>query len=447
MRGDSASESSGHNPTGSVPIGFSPQLCVGTRRPIPPGRPEGPVEAAEASLPARLQPRESDGHRSRVSGAFAFIAPRPPARYTLRAKAPGPGQAGGAGTGREELTRLRGFPEPAGRARLSAAFPRACSSRQPEVQGAGQRKRAHPSGLTGLGPCLTPPAAAARPPGSPGPRQPPQLRPRCRRRGCLRPPRRPAAPPPPSFPHHYAALRRRRRCRRRARPSLRSRLLPAARRLSGLSRRRARGAGGTQAAASSSPPSPPSSPAPPAGSARRARGSRGALLAAASTTEKKKKKCLGARRGETGRGGRGVARRLEAWPAARSRSLVRSLAHSPRLLSPTAARGLRGCRGRLGGKVGIPQPRGGSHGAGAAAGPARGLLGVHCVRLSVSPRGAGPGERGAGPGERGAWAELRTGGSSGRRGTCAARAVSPPRGRGSPPHPLLPSLDLSPAPR
>jgi hypothetical protein len=327
MRGDSASESSGHNPTGSVPIGFSPQLCVGTRRPIPPGRPEGPVEAAEASLPARLQPRESDGHRSRVSGAFAFIAPRPPARYTLRAKAPGPGQAGGAGTGREELTRLRGFPEPAGRARLSAAFPRACSSRQPEVQGAGQRKRAHPSGLTGLGPCLTPPAAAARPPGSPGPRQPPQLRPRCRRRGCLRPPRRPAAPPPPSFPHHYAALRRRRRCRRRARPSLRSRLLPAARRLSGLSRRRARGAGGTQAAASSSPPSPPSSPAPPAGSARRARGSRGAMLAAASTTEKKKNASAraGAKPGEAAGASRAGWR--PGPPRALARSFVRSLTH------------------------------------------------------------------------------------------------------------------------
>lgn len=146
------------------------------------------------------------------------------------------------------------------------------------------------------------------------------------------------------------------------------------------------------------------------------------------------RKCLGARRGEAGRGGRGVARRLEAWPAARSRSL----AHSPRLLSPTAALGLRGCRGRLGAKL-ASLPRGGSHGAGAAAGPARGLLRVHCVRLSVSPRGAEPGERGA-------WAEPRTGGSSGRRGTCATRAASPPRGRGSPPHPLLPSLDLSSAP-
>lgn len=52
--------------------------------------------------------------------------------------------------------------------RFSAAFTRACSSRQPEVKGAGQRKRAHPSGLTGQGQSLRPPSAAARP-GARGP--------------------------------------------------------------------------------------------------------------------------------------------------------------------------------------------------------------------------------------------------------------------------------------
>lgn len=49
------------------------------------------------------------------------------------------------------------------------------------------------------------------------------------------------------------------------------------------------------------------------------------MLAAAFTTEK----CLSARRGEAGRGCRGVARRLEARTAARTRSLARSLTASP----------------------------------------------------------------------------------------------------------------------
>lgn len=130
--------------------------------------------------------------------------------------------------------------------------------------------------------------------------------------------------------------------------------------------------------------------------------------------------------------------------ARRARSLTRSLALSlsrstHRVSSARRRRGACGAaEDARGAKLASPL-RGGSHGAGAAAGPARGLLRVHCVRLSVSPRGAGPGERRA-------WAEPRTGGSSGRRGTCAARAASPPRGRGSPPHPLLPSLDLCPAP-
>ncbi|XP_052012610.1 translation initiation factor IF-2-like [Apodemus sylvaticus] len=324
-RRDTGSEKFGAQPRGQRPHQLLFPALRGHKTADPRGRPEGPVEAAEASPPARLQPRESDGHPSRVSGAFASIAPPPP-RYTFRAKAPGPGQAGGAGTRREELTRLRGFPAPAGRARFSAAFTPACSSPQPEVKGAGQRKRAHPSGLAGPGQSLGPPPA--RQPGRPG---------NCHSTGrataadaaALPPPGRPAAaelspplcsapppPPPPPLP---------------PRPALPPEP-PPSRRPAPLGPQPATGAGGGGDAA------------------RRARGSRGAMLAAASTTENASARA-GAKPGEAARAPRA------GWRPGPPRALARSLAHSPRLLSPTAARGLRGCRGRLGGKVGIPPPK------------------------------------------------------------------------------------------
>lgn len=146
----------------TAPQAASPALR-GQKAADPQERPEGPVEAAEASLPARPQPRAE--RRTPVSGLRSVrFHCSPSARYTFRAKAPGPGQAGGARTRREELTRLRGFPAPAGRARFSAALTRACSPLQPEVKGAGQRKRAHPSGLTSPGQSLRPLSDAALPP-------------------------------------------------------------------------------------------------------------------------------------------------------------------------------------------------------------------------------------------------------------------------------------------
>lgn len=354
-------------------------------------------------------------------------------RSTFRAKAPGPGQAGGAGTRREELTRLRGFPAPAGRVRFSAAFTRACSSRQPEVKGAGQRKRAHPSGLTGQGQSLRPPSAAARP-GARGPGS----RHSTGRATAADASALPAAQPPRRRRAFPTIMLRSAAAVAAAAPGPPSGAAsfppPGASRASAGDGRGGRG-GGTQAAASSSPPSPPSSPAPPAGSARRARGSRGAMLAAASTTEN-----ASARAGA--KPGKAAGAPRAGWRPGPPRALAHSLAHSLTHRVSSARRRRWACgaaEDAWGQSWHPPPPRGGSHGAGAAAGPARGLLRVHCVRLSVSPRGAGPGERGA-------WAEPRTGGSSGRRGTCAARAASPPRGRESPPHPLLPSLDLSSAP-
>lgn len=131
---------------------------------------------------------------------------RPPAtRSTQRAL--GPGQAGGAGTRREELTRLRGFEAPAGRARFSAAFPRACSPRLPEARGAGPRESAQSAGLAGLGQSQhqPPPAreaaapAAATAQAAPLPRTPPPAPPPSRPAAAaeLSPPLCSAPPPPP----------------------------------------------------------------------------------------------------------------------------------------------------------------------------------------------------------------------------------------------------------
>lgn len=81
------------------------------------------------------------------------------------------------------------------------------------------------------------------------------------------------------------------------------------------------------------------------------------MLAATSTTENASARA-GAKPGEAAGASRAGWR--PGPPRALPHSLARSLAfslHSPRLLSPTAARGLRGCRGRPGGKVGIPTKR------------------------------------------------------------------------------------------
>ncbi|XP_055459906.1 translation initiation factor IF-2-like [Psammomys obesus] len=266
-RGDSASESSGHSPTGSVPISFSPQLCVGTRRQIPQGSREDLLRDLRPRDTLACSPRGSDGHRPRGHS----LPPLPSARHTVPRKGP-------SGLARREA---RG---PGGRSSQDSA--------------ASRRQQ----------------AARGSPPPSPGP-----------------------------APH-------------------------------GSPRFKVPGRGNA--------PTPQASPA------------------------------------------RGSPRGHRQPPPAREAAA-----------RPTAARGLRGCGGRPAGWKLASPPGGGSLGAGAA------LLRVHCVRSTFSsPRGAGPGRA------SGAWAEPRTGGSSGGRGTCAARAASPPRGRGSPPRPLLPSLDPSSAP-
>lgn len=79
----------------------------------PLGRPGGPVEAAEASQPARLQPRESDGHRSRVSGTFAFIAPLRPLHVPRKGPRAWPsGRRGDPAGGAHKTPRLPGASRP-----------------------------------------------------------------------------------------------------------------------------------------------------------------------------------------------------------------------------------------------------------------------------------------------------------------------------------------------
>lgn len=317
------SESSGHSPTGSVPISVSPQFYTGTARLIPQHGREDLLRQLKPRNPLACSP---EGPTDTGLGSRAPPLPLlPSARHTFHAKGPRawPGgrrwdPAGGA----HKTPRLRGASRPRAvlRGLPPGLFLTAAGGKRRRTEGKRPVRRPRRPGAV---PEAT---ISRRPPQRPQPLQPSRCRPR-HRHGRLRPPRRPAAPPPPpSFPHHYAPLRRRRR-RRRARPSLRSRLLPAARRLSGLSRRRARGAGGTQAAvSSSSPPSPPSSPAPPAGSAQRARGSRGAMLAAAFTTENASARA-GAKPGEAAGASRAGWR--PGPPRAQfARSLVRSLARS-----------------------------------------------------------------------------------------------------------------------
>lgn len=143
------------------------------------------------------------------------------------------------------------------------------------------------------------------------------------------------------------------------------------------------------------------------------------MLAAASTTENASARAE-AKPGEAAGASRAGWR--PGPPRALARSLVRSFARSLTHRVSSARRRRGACRAAedaWGAKLASP-PRGGSHGAGAAAGPARGLLGVHCVRLRVCPRGAGPGRASAGPGpsrERGALAA----------GAGLARPALPPR--------------------
>ncbi|XP_077879248.1 uncharacterized protein LOC106144715 isoform X2 [Ictidomys tridecemlineatus] len=233
------------------------------------------------------------------------------------------------------------------------------------------------------------------------------------------------------------------RRRRRARPSPRCRLLPAARRLSGLSRRRARGAGGTRRPPPPPPRRPPPSsrlppPGPAAGSARRARGSRGAMLTALPSRRPGARGREGAAAGESAGG-----------PRARS---ARALTASPR-----RAAGLRGPGGRGGAGPSGAGPAGGagpggrpgklaslrgrrSHGAAEPAAtrrcgaqarpPAAPLplpLRVYCVWRSLRRPG-----RARGPG----LGRPRAGGSSGGRWTCArpARLASASRPRPGPVH-------------
>lgn len=56
-----------------------PQLCVGKRRLIPQNGQKDLLRQLRPRYPLDRSPGQSDGHRSRVSGAFAFTAPPPPA--------------------------------------------------------------------------------------------------------------------------------------------------------------------------------------------------------------------------------------------------------------------------------------------------------------------------------------------------------------------------------
>lgn len=85
-RGASASESSGHSPTGSVPISFSPQLCVGTRRLIPQGSREDLLREPRPRDTLACSPR-GRGATDTGLGDIRFHR-SPSARHTVPRKGP-----------------------------------------------------------------------------------------------------------------------------------------------------------------------------------------------------------------------------------------------------------------------------------------------------------------------------------------------------------------------
>lgn len=279
---------------------FSPELWVGGGRRTPqdcPGGPRGPVEAA-APLPGSLTaPGDrrisapglgaSPARRSRASTRHAARQTPPLRPPHARGRVPrrprlrtGPGGltergAWGPAGGAHATPRLPGPSRP--RAVLRGLIP-GPPPRPPKARGRGPAASAGPAAaLAGpAGPARHPQSSpAARSPSRAGERpsapagaaaapeaaarQAPPRGPR-HLHGRPRPPRRPAAelsPPLCSGSSTAAAAA--------PGPPLRCRLLPAARRLSGLSRRRARGAGGTLRPPPPPPcRPPPSSPAPPA---------------------------------------------------------------------------------------------------------------------------------------------------------------------------------------
>lgn len=336
MRGDSPSQSSGHSPTGSVPISFSLQLCRGTRRLIPQDGREDLLRQLKPRKPLACSPREIDRHWSRGSPLPSL----PSARHTFHAKGPRAwpgGRRGDPAGGAHKTPRLRGASRP--RTVLRGLQPSrlltASRGKRHPTEGSVQ-----PAGLTGLGQSLRPLSAAARHRGrGPGSRH------GAGHATATDASARPAAQPP--------------RSRRRAFPTimLRSAAAAAAAAVPGPpsgaasfpppgASRASAGDGRGGRGGRRPPPPPPRHLLPPPRlpplarrGGLRARGSRGAMLAAAFTTENASARA-GAKPGEAA----GASR--AGWRPGPRRALARSLAHSPRLLSPTAARGLRGCRGR-----------------------------------------------------------------------------------------------------
>lgn len=335
MRGDGPSQSSGHSPIGSVPISFSLQLCRGTRRLIPQDGREDLLRQLKPRKPLACSPREIDRHWSRGSPLPSL----PSARRTFHAKGPRAwpgGRRGDPAGGAHKTPRLRSASRP--RAVLRGLQPSrlltAARDKRHPTEGSVQ-----PAGLTGLGQSLRPLSAAARHRGrGPGSRH------GAGHATATDASARPAAQPP--------------RRRRRAFPTI---MLRSA-----------------AAAAAAAAPGPPSGAAsfPPPGASRASagdgRGGRGGrrpppppprhLLPPPRLPPLALRGGLGARGAPCWRRlspqkmpqrapGRSLARR----PGRRApaggldrgaHSLARSLTHSPRLLSPTAARGLRGCRRR-----------------------------------------------------------------------------------------------------
>lgn len=297
--------------------------------------------------PLACSPGETGGHWSRGPPLPSL----PSARHTFHAKGPRAwpgGRRGDPAGGAHKTPRLRGASRP--RAVLRGLHPsrllRAARGKRRPTEGSAQ-----PAGLTGLGQSLRPLSAAARHRGrGPGSRHGAghATATDASARPAAQPPRRPAAaaelsPPlcsaPPSPPPP-------------PRPALPPEP-PPSRRPAPLGPQPATGAGGggdagrrllLPAISSLLPGSP------------RWLGAEGSGLEGRHVGGGfHHRKCLSARRGETWRGGRGVARRLEAWTAARTRSLARSLTASPQPVGGEGPAGLQRTPG--GGKLTFPTKR------------------------------------------------------------------------------------------
>lgn len=308
----------------TAPRAASPSASLsssaGAQAADPAGRPGGPVEATEASQAARLQP--PGDRRALVSGTAVSIAPlRPPHVPRKGPRAWPGGRRGDPAGGAHKTPRLRGTSRP--RAVLRGLHPSrlltAARGKRRRTEGSAQ-----PAGLTGLGQSLRPLSAAARHRGrGPGSRHRAghATATDASARPAAQPPRRPAAaaelspplcsaPPSPPLPPPRPALP----------PEP-----PPSRRPAPLGPQPATGAGGggdagrrllLPAISSLLPGSP------------RWLGAEGSGLEGRHVGGGfHHRKCLSARRGEAWRGSRGVARRLEALTAARTRSLARSLTH------------------------------------------------------------------------------------------------------------------------